>query len=78
MPRVLAIGSVVMGLLSLALLLIDGSALRQRGEGELAALAATDPLTGLANRRMLDKTFSPPVCRCPRSCKLASSLPAIP
>ncbi len=29
--RVLAIGSVVMGLLSLALLLIDGSALRQRG-----------------------------------------------
>ncbi len=22
--------------------------------------------------------FSPPVCRCPRSCKLASSLPAIP
>lgn len=37
--RVLAIGSVVMGLLSLALLLIDGSALRQRGRTFLTFIA---------------------------------------
>ena len=38
-------------------LLVRELRLRQRAERELAALASTDPLTGLANRRMLDKTL---------------------
>ena len=46
-----------LGLLWLTWLLVRELRLRQRAEGELAALAATDPLTGLANRRMLDKTL---------------------
>ena len=37
--RVLAIGSVVLAMLSLALLLIDGSALRQRGRTFLTFIA---------------------------------------
>ena len=46
-----------LGLLWLTWLLVRELRLRQRAEGELAALAATDPLTGLANRRMLDRTL---------------------
>ncbi|NNB54450.1 GGDEF domain-containing protein [Pseudomonas fragi] len=46
-----------LGLLWLTWLLVRELRLRLRAEGELAALAATDPLTGLANRRMLDKTL---------------------
>ena len=46
-----------MGLLWLTWLLVRELRLRQRAELELATLASTDPLTGLANRRMLDKTL---------------------
>ena len=46
-----------LGLLWLTWLLVRELRLRQRAERELAALASTDPLTGLANRRMLDKTL---------------------
>lgn len=46
-----------LGLLWLTWLLIRELGLRQQAERELAALAATDPLTGLANRRMLDTTL---------------------
>ena len=46
-----------LGMLWLTWLLTRELRLRQHAERELAALAATDPLTGLANRRMLDKTL---------------------
>ena len=46
-----------LGLLWLTWLLTRELRLRQHAEHELAALASTDPLTGLANRRMLDKTL---------------------
>ena len=46
-----------LGLLWLTWLLTRELRLRLHAERELAALASTDPLTGLANRRMLDKTL---------------------
>ena len=46
-----------LGMLWLTWMLTRELRLRQQAERELAALAATDPLTGLANRRMLDTTL---------------------
>ena len=48
---------VCLGLLWLTWLLVRELRLRHRAERELAQLAATDDLTGVANRRMLDQTL---------------------
>ena len=57
----LLIGSVTLllclGMLWLTWLLIRELNLRQYAERDLAALASTDPLTGLANRRTLDRVL---------------------
>lgn len=52
-----ATGILCVGLLWLTWLLARELRLRQRAERELAQLAATDDLTGVANRRMLDQTL---------------------
>lgn len=52
-----ATGILCAGLLWLTWLLARELRLRQRAERELAQLAATDDLTGVANRRMLDQTL---------------------
>lgn len=46
-----------LGLLWLTWLLLRELHLRHSAERELAALASTDPMTGLANRRTLDRTL---------------------
>lgn len=52
-----ATGVLCLGLLWLTWLLARELRLRHRAERELAQLAATDELTGVANRRMLDQTL---------------------
>lgn len=52
-----ATGVLCAGLLWLTWLLARELRLRQRAERELAQLAATDALTGVANRRMLDQSL---------------------
>ena len=47
-----------LGLIWLTLLLSHELNLRQQAERSLAELASTDPLSGLANRRVLDKTLA--------------------
>lgn len=63
----LATGILCVGLLWLSWLLRRELSLRQRAERELAQLAATDALTGLANRRALDQTLNQEFARAQRS-----------
>lgn len=53
-----ATGLLCLGIFWLTLLLMRELRLRRTAEAELAALAATDSLTGLANRRSLDQALS--------------------
>ena len=64
-----ATGILCVGLLWLTWLLARELRLRQRAERELAQLAATDDLTGVANRRMLDQTLRHEWFRAQRSCQ---------
>ena len=64
-----ATGVLCAGLLWLTWLLARELRLRQRAERELAQLAATDALTGVANRRMLDQALRHEWFRAQRSCK---------
>ncbi|POA22184.1 MULTISPECIES: sensor domain-containing diguanylate cyclase [unclassified Pseudomonas] len=64
-----ATGVLCAGLLWLTWLLARELRLRQRAERELAQLAATDALTGVANRRMLDQSLRHEWFRAQRSGK---------
>ncbi|WP_256261415.1 sensor domain-containing diguanylate cyclase [Pseudomonas gingeri] len=70
----LATGVLCLGLLWLTWLLARELRLRQRAEQELAQLAATDSLTGLANRRALDQVLAQEWARAQRSGKPLSLL----
>lgn len=63
----LATGILCIGLLWLTWLLRRELRLRQRAEQELEQLAATDGLTGLANRRAMDQTLAREYSRAQRS-----------
>ncbi|WP_426234393.1 sensor domain-containing diguanylate cyclase [Pseudomonas sp. TWP3-2] len=67
-----ATGVLCIGLLWLTWLLARELRLRQRAEHELAQLAATDALTGVANRRMLDQSLRHEWFRAQRSGKALS------
>ncbi|MBX8470939.1 sensor domain-containing diguanylate cyclase [Pseudomonas sp. RIT778] len=69
-----ATGVLCAGLLWLTWLLARELRLRQRAERELAQLAATDALTGVANRRMLDQSLRHEWFRAQRSAKPLSLL----
>ena len=69
-----ATGVLCAGLLWLTWLLARELRLRQRAEHELAQLAATDALTGVANRRMLDQSLRHEWFRAQRSGKPLSLL----
>lgn len=69
-----ATGVLCMGLSWLTLRLCRELRLRHRAEQELAQLAATDALTGVANRRMLDQTLRHEWFRAQRSGKPLSLL----
>jgi len=69
-----ATGVLCLGLLWLTWLLARELRLRQRAERELAQLAATDALTGVANRRMLDQSLRHEWFRAQRSGKSLSLL----
>jgi len=69
-----ATGVLCLGLLWLTWLLVRELRLRQRAEHELAQLAATDALTGVANRRMLDQSLRHEWFRAQRSGKSLSLL----
>ncbi|MFM9381709.1 sensor domain-containing diguanylate cyclase [Pseudomonas sp. UV AK001] len=69
-----ATGVLCLGLLWLTWLLARELRLRQRAEHELAQLAATDALTGVANRRMLDQSLRHEWFRAQRSGKSLSLL----
>jgi len=69
-----ATGVLCVGLLWLTWLLARELRLRQRAEHELAQLAATDALTGVANRRMLDQSLRHEWFRAQRSGKPLSLL----
>ncbi|MBL0794256.1 sensor domain-containing diguanylate cyclase [Pseudomonas sp. B7] len=69
-----ATGVLCAGLLWLTWLLARELRLRQRAERELAQLAATDALTGVANRRMLDQSLRHEWFRAQRSGKPLSLL----
>ncbi|MDI2145942.1 MULTISPECIES: sensor domain-containing diguanylate cyclase [unclassified Pseudomonas] len=69
-----ATGVLCLGLLWLTWLLARELRLRQRAEHELAQLAATDALTGVANRRMLDQALRHEWFRAQRSGKSLSLL----
>ncbi|MGY2442088.1 sensor domain-containing diguanylate cyclase [Pseudomonas sp. SDO52101_S400] len=69
-----ATGVLCLGLLWLTWLLARELRLRQRAEHELAQLAATDALTGVANRRMLDQALRHEWFRAQRSGKALSLL----
>lgn len=69
-----ATGVLCAGLLWLTWLLARELRLRQRTERELAQLAATDALTGVANRRMLDQSLRHEWFRAQRSGKPLSLL----
>lgn len=62
-----ATGILCIGLLWLTAMLCRELLLRQRAEQGLARLAATDPLTGLANRRALDQTLRHECARAQRT-----------
>jgi diguanylate cyclase (GGDEF)-like protein len=64
-----ATGVLCLGLLWLTWLLARELRRRQRAERELAQLAATDALTGVANRRMLDQSLRHEWFRAQRSGK---------
>ena len=64
-----ATGVLCLGLLWLTWLLVRELRLRHRAEHELAQLAATDALTGVANRRMLDQSLRHEWFRAQRSGK---------
>ena len=70
----LATGVLCLGLLWLSWLLARELRRRQRAEQELAQLAATDSLTGLANRRALDQVLAQEWARAQRSGKPLSLL----
>nr|WP_224770909.1 sensor domain-containing diguanylate cyclase [Pseudomonas sp. FEN] len=70
----LATGILCLGLLWLTWLLSRELRLRLRAEQELAELAATDALTGLANRRALDETLQREWARAQRAGKPLSLL----
>ncbi|RBH57116.1 MULTISPECIES: sensor domain-containing diguanylate cyclase [Pseudomonas] len=70
----LATGVLCIGLLWLSWLLARELRRRQRAEQELAQLAATDSLTGLANRRALDQGLATEWARAQRSGKPLSVL----
>ncbi|MFL1525233.1 diguanylate cyclase [Pseudomonas sp. O230] len=69
-----ATGVLCIGLLWLTWLLCRELRLRHNAEQELAQLAATDALTGVANRRMLDQTLRHEWFRAQRSGKPLSVL----
>jgi diguanylate cyclase (GGDEF)-like protein len=69
-----ATGVLCLGLLWLSWLLSRELRLRHRAERELALLAATDPLTGVANRRTLDQALRHEWFRAQRSGKPLSVL----
>ncbi|WP_095147152.1 sensor domain-containing diguanylate cyclase [Pseudomonas sp. Irchel s3b6] len=69
-----ATGVLCIGLMWLTLLLCRELRLRQHAESELAQLAATDSLTGVANRRTLDKVLQREWARAQRSGKPMSVL----
>ncbi|MVV51618.1 GGDEF domain-containing protein [Pseudomonas sp. PB120] len=69
-----ATGVLCIGLLWLTWLLCRELSLRHHAEQELAQLAATDALTGVANRRMLDQTLRHEWFRAQRSGKPLSVL----
>jgi diguanylate cyclase (GGDEF)-like protein len=69
-----ATGVLCMGLLWLSLLLCRELSLRYNAEQELEQLAATDALTGVANRRTLDQTLRHEWFRAQRSGKPLSLL----
>ncbi|WP_460121091.1 GGDEF domain-containing protein [Pseudomonas sp. S2_C03] len=69
-----ATGVLCIGLLWLTVLLCRELRLRHMAEQELAQLAATDALTGVANRRMLDQTLRHEWFRAQRSGKPLSLL----
>ncbi|MCU0073887.1 diguanylate cyclase [Pseudomonas koreensis] len=69
-----ATGVLCIGLLWLTWLLARELRLRHRAERELAQLAATDALTGVANRRMLDQSLRHEWFRAQRSGKPLSLL----
>ncbi len=62
-----ATGALCLGILWLTFLLIGELRRRQQAEGVLANLAATDGLTGLPNRRQLDRTLAIEWARAQRS-----------
>jgi diguanylate cyclase (GGDEF)-like protein len=69
-----ATGGLCLGILWLGALLRRELKKRQRAERKLAALAATDSLTGLANRRQLDQTLNHEWLRAQRTHKPLSVL----
>jgi diguanylate cyclase (GGDEF)-like protein len=69
-----ATGGLCLGILWLGALLRRELKKRQRAERKLAALAATDSLTGLANRRQLDQTLGREWLRAQRTNKPLSVL----
>ncbi|UVJ44956.1 sensor domain-containing diguanylate cyclase [Pseudomonas sp. LS1212] len=69
-----ATGLLCIGILWLTLLLGRELRLRKRAEHDLAALASTDSLTGLANRRCLDQTLQLEWARTQRSARPLSVL----
>jgi diguanylate cyclase (GGDEF)-like protein len=69
-----ATGGLCLGILWLGALLRRELKKRQRAERRLAALAATDSLTGLANRRQLDVTLNREWLRAQRARKPLSVL----
>ncbi|MNR04763.1 Phytochrome-like protein cph2 [compost metagenome] len=69
-----ATGILCIGILWLTLLLGRELRLRRRAEQELATLAATDSLTGLANRRCLDQSLQREWARAQRGTRPLSVL----